>query len=89
MKHLEILGFREERVLAIELTHLDLSLAMLGVNLKDSVVGNDCLARLVAFLVKDAQVVPYFAAVRLDVLRLKDRVESLFVLVLEVKHDSV
>lgn len=86
---MKILGFREERVLAIELTHLDLGLTMLGINLKDSVVGNDGLARLVAFLVKDAQVVPYLTAVRLDVLRLKDSVESLFVLVLEVKHDSV
>lgn len=62
---------------------------MLGINLKDSVVGNDGLTRLVAFLVKDSKVVPYLTAIWLDILRLEDRVESLFVLILEVKHNSV
>lgn len=69
--------------------HLDLGFTMLGVNLKDAVVGNDGFTGLIAFFVKDSQVIPDLTAVWLDVLRLKDRVESLLILVLEVEHDGV
>lgn len=70
VEHLQVLGAGSSGVLAVELIHLDLGFTMLGVNLKDAVVGNDGFAGLIAFFVKDSQVVPDLTAVWLDVLRL-------------------
>jgi hypothetical protein len=67
----------------------NLGFLVFAVDFDNPVVSHNCLTALVTLLVQNSKVEPDFAIVRLQVLRFQNRVESLLVLALVIKKDSI
>lgn len=70
MKHLQVLLIATSLVLTIELSHLKFRFLVIRIDLQYTIVGDNSLTSLFAFLIEDAKVVPNLTAVWLNVLSL-------------------
>ena len=85
MKHLQVLLIATSLVLTIELSHLKFRFLVIRIDLQYTIVGDNSLTSLFAFLIEDAKVVPNLTAVWLNVLSLKNRSKRFMILVLEIE----
>jgi len=85
MKHLKVLLIATSLVLTIELSHLKFRFLVIRIDLQYTIVGDNSLTSLFAFLIEDAKVVPNLTAVWLNVLSLKNCSKRFMILVLEIE----